>query len=74
MLKRFPNDHLINVIIQKIKIYLNYSIKQMQRNSFYTKNNGWFDNISRKVKQGLLKKTKLTFSVIVLSKNKQSLF
>ena len=74
MLKTFPNDHLINVIIQKIKIYLNYSIKQMQRNSFYTKNNEWFDNISRKVKQGLLKKTKLTFSVIVLSKNKQSLF
>ena len=41
----------------------------MQHNSLYTLSKEWFGDSVWKIKQGLLKKTKLNLSVIVVSKN-----
>ena len=78
------NGYFTRVIIQVIKNKLigNYrayvrmrnKMIKMQHNGLYTLNKEWFDDNLLEIKQGSLKKAKLSFLVIVLSENKQCRF
>ena len=79
-LQNLLNNHFTNVIIQKLikaKLVNNYrayvriknKMIKMKHNSWYTLTKEWLGDTIWKIKQSSLKKTKLDFSLIVISKN-----
>ena len=78
-LQNLLNDHFTNVIIQKLikaKLVNNYrayvriknEMIKMKHNSWYTLTKEWLGDTIWKIKQSSLKKTKLDFSLIAISK------
>ena len=83
--QKLRNNHFTNVIIQKVikaKFVNNYrayvrmknKMIKMQYHSLCALTKEWSVDSSWKIKHGSLKKTKLNFLVIVMSKNKESSF